>query len=252
MRIKGILMVFLLVLVAACSSKSVETKDIEMKDVETKVPDVKNCPDAEIDYIDAFMWNDINYVHVGETASIPSPDASKVAKGKEVGEIGYTLTGHACMGYQMQNGDATFLPIGTKVYEAAGYKGSFRLLAGDKLYQANGNPKAKTVSDVYDMKGRVSRVSFESTNDGHLISYFSEEASKEFIDEYLALEYIGFDEIYKMGNGLGDEGKEFLRIHLNDGTSFRISYWTKENLISPGAAGTERLKTITLQQASRR
>jgi hypothetical protein len=234
MRIKMTLVVILLLLITACGSKSQYN--------------AKDCPDAEIDYIDALMWNDMKYQYIGEESYLK--EVPKVGKGKEVGEIDYTLSDNACMGYKMKNGDATFLPKGTKVYEVEGYKSTFRLVAGEKMYQSNDNPKAKTVSDVYDIQGKVSKISFESTNDGHHISDFSEEVEKKFIEEYLALEYVGFDVIYKRGKGLGDKGKEFLRIHLDDGTSFRISYWTEENLISPGAVGTNRLKTITLEQGS--
>lgn len=257
MRIKMTIMVVLLLLFTACGSKSdEENQDSRSKEtpeqvlLETKDYNVKDCPDAEIDYIDALMWNDISYHYVGDEVLITSKEASKVGKGKEVGEIKYTLADNACMGYEMKNGDATFLPKGTKVYEVEGYKSDFRLFAGEKLYQSNGNPKAQTVSDVYDIRGKVSRISFESTNDGHHISDFSEDAVKEFIEEYLALEYVGFDEIYKRGKGLGDKGKVFLRIHLDDDTSFRISYWTEENLIIPGAVGTDKLKTITIEQGS--
>lgn len=246
MRKKVILMIFSLVLVTACASTEIHQNVL----METNDLKIKECPDADIDYIDALKWNDILYDYVEETVSNTSQDASKVAKGREVGEIGYTLVNNACMGYKMKNGDATFLPIGTKVYEVEGYKPTFRLLAGDKLYQSNGNPEAATVSEVFDIEGRVSKISFESTDDGRHISYFTEEASKEFIEEYLSLKYVGFDEIYKKGKGLGDKGRAFLRIHLDDGTSFRISYWTEENLISPGAVGTDRLKTITLQQVN--
>ncbi|MGM0885002.1 MAG: hypothetical protein ACQEXQ_28665 [Bacillota bacterium] len=253
MRIKMMLMVILL-LFTACGSKSYEENQVsEGKETPKQVlleakNNVKDCPDAEIDYIDALMWNDISYDYVGDETF--SKEALKVGKGKEVGEIDYTLSDNACMDYKMKNGDATFLLEGTKVYEVEGYKSTFRLIAGEKLYQSNGNPNAKIVSDVYDIQGKVSKISFESTNDGHQISVFTEEAEKEFIEEYLALEYVGFDEIYKRGKGLGDKGKEFLRIHLDDDTSFRISYWTEENLISPGAVGTDRLKTITLEQGS--
>ncbi|WP_052476300.1 hypothetical protein [Cohnella kolymensis] len=248
--------VYLILLIAVCISgctsrsepNAASADSVNLRGVaDIQDPKVKHCPDAEIDYIDALMWNDIQYRHIGETDSIfTSQDVSKLVKGKELGEIGYTLADNACMGYKMKSGDATFLPKGTKVYEVVGYKSTFRLLAGEKLYQSDGNPKAHTVSDVYDIEGRVSKISFESTYDGHHLSYFTEEAVSEFIEEYLALEYVGFDEIYKKGKGLGDTGRQFLRIHLDDGTSFRISYWTEENLISPGAAGTDKLKTITI------
>ena len=61
------------------------------------------------------------------------------------------------------------------------------------------------------------------------------------MEEFLSLEYVGFDSIY---DKIKHSNSTLLRIHLNDGTSFRISYWFEENIINPGAFGTEEMKKI--------
>lgn len=244
MRLRMVLLIIFLLL-TACHTNNEEHQFSSNKDNLKPVlfgsKDAKTCPDAIIDYIDALRWNDIMYHYIAE-ANIEQD------KGAELGEISYTLLQHACMDYKMKNGDATFLPVGTKLYEADNYKSTFRIIAGGKVYQVDRNPTAKIVADVYDIQDKVIQISIESTIDGKQISVFTEEATKQFIEEWLALEYVGFEKIYKSGVSLGDDGKHFLRIHLNDNTSFRIVYWIKENIISRDTFGTDSLKQLVLGQ----
>ncbi|MEW9673887.1 hypothetical protein ABLT31_34445 [Ammoniphilus sp. 3BR4] len=219
----SILVLFLLVLLftSSCSNKLSN--------------EVRNCPDAIIDYVHAIKWNDISY-----NANYES-DTSQLQKGNKVGEVGYMLSGDACSGYRMKNGDATLLPKGTEIFEVKGYRSDFRLMAGEHLYEADNNPKATKVADIYDISGRVVKVSFESTIDGSHISDFTLDASKAFIDEYLGLDYVGMEEVYKKKTG---DNRTFLRIHLKDGTSLRVVYWVDDNMITPGAFTTERMNHI--------
>jgi hypothetical protein len=252
MRTKLIVIIgVMILLLTSCSSKGNEDQTVsagieipQHEATETNEYIFKSCSNGVIDYFDAIMWNDISYYFGGETDSGNSQENTKVKKGKELGEISYNLADSACLGYKMKNGDATYLPIGSKVYEVEGYHSDFRLIAGDKLYQTNDNPNATRVSDVYDIEGKVSRISLESTEDGRFISFFSEEATKAFIEEYLQLAYLGVDTLYNTGKGAEAKGVEFLRLHLSDDTSFQIVYMTEENLISPGASGTERMLAI--------
>lgn len=244
MRLTIILMTIFFLL-TACHTNTEEhqfssNKD-NLKHVLLGSKDANNCPDAIIDYVDALMWNDIMYHYIAE-ADIEHK------KGAVLGETTYTLLNNACMDYKMKHGDATFLPVGTKVYEADGYKSTFRVIAGGKLYQVDFNPSAKTVADIYDIQGKVTQISLESIVDGNQISVFTEEATKQFIDEWLALEYAGFEKIKNSGVSLGNDDKLFLRIHLNDNTSFRIVYWTKGNILTRDTFGTDSLRQLVLNQ----
>jgi hypothetical protein len=113
-------------------------------------------------------------------------------------------------GLQKKNGDATLLPKGTKIYKVKGYAPDFRLIAGDQLYEASHNPKAKILADFYDIEGRVERISLESTADGFHIKDFSREATARFMEELLKLDYVGFDEIYNVN------------LHINSDNLFHI------------------------------
>jgi hypothetical protein len=62
-------------------------------------------------------------------------DTSNLEIGKPVGKVKYMLSGNACSDYKMQNGDATLLPKGTKIYEI-------------KSYSADGEPFASFVVEA--------------------------------------------------------------------------------------------------------
>jgi hypothetical protein len=53
--------------------------------------------------------------------------------------------------------------------------------------------------------------------------------------------------IYKRGK-LTDKNKYFLRFYLIDGSSFHISYWIDENVMTPGGFGSDLIKEIVLSQ----
>lgn len=165
--------------------------------------------------------------------------------GEEVGKVSFMLNEHVCTDYVAKNGDAAFLPIGTVVYALKGYKSEFRVVANNKVYEVNENPNAATIGDLIDIEGKVEKVSLESGQDGSPIGNFGQEASSEFISELLPLAYVGFDAVYEKTK---HEAGIFLRVHLQDGTSFRMVYYPKANGFTAGAFGTEKLKLLIMSQ----
>lgn len=65
------------------------------------------------------------------------------------------------------------------------------------------------------------------------------------MNELLPLRYVGFDEVYKKSK---HETGIFLRVHLQDGTSFRMVYYPKANAFSAGAFGTEKIQSLIVSQ----
>lgn len=205
------------------------------------VDTVRGCPDGAISWVDTLMINDIVYTGYDEGIS----DGEPIEKGSKVGEVNYMLADNACSNHKLKNGDAAFLSIGTEVFEIVGYKPEFRVIANDKVYQVDENEKAKTIAELYDIEGKVANISLESTYDGSHIVDFEKIETEEFIDDFLSLEYVGFE---RASEEIKDDNKVFIRIHLKDGSSFSIIYWLESNVLYPGAFGTEEMKNIVLEK----
>jgi hypothetical protein len=196
---------------------------------------------AIIDWADFLMIDNINYDHDSDRAREVTPEQL----GDKVGEVSFMLNEHACTGHVVKNGDAAFLPIGTSIYAMKGYNPEFRVIAGNKIYQVRDNPNAATMGDLFDIDGRVEKVSLESGVDGSPIGDFSAEASSEFIQELLPLSHVGFEAVYEKSK---HESGIFLRVHLKDRTSFRMVFYPEANAFTAGAFGTERLKELIMTQ----
>lgn len=230
-------------ILAGCSSpmeESSEEKAVQPAETTQSAQQNNECPDGIIDWIDALKINDIQYF------ALPygSYTVEENMKGEVVGEVSFEMDGNACSDHQMQNGDAAYLDKGTEVYAFNGYDSEFRVIANDVIYEVNENEEADTIGDLYDIEGKVVGISLRSYFDGSFIADLKEEHWPEFLDEYLALEYVGFDEIY---DEIGNEDSTFLDIHLEDGTSLRIGYWTEANVVNPGAFASERMLEIIEQ-----
>ena len=195
------------------------------------------CPDAEISWVDVLKINDIKYEGGDEGLFT----INTVEKGKKIGEVDYMLADHACSNHRMKNGDAAFLPIGTEIYELVGYKSDFRVVADNKVYQVSENKKAKSMAELLDIKGKVAKMSLESDYDGSHLLDFTEQETIAFVKDLRSLEYVGAEEVYKI---IESDNRAFLRIHLLDGSSFRMVYWLDENAFHLGAFGTKNMKEI--------
>jgi hypothetical protein len=196
-----------------------------------------DCPDAKVSWINVMMINGIKYE--GEDKGLS--EGEPLQKGAKLGEVAYTLADNACSNHRLKDGDAAFLPIGTEIFELVGYKSDFRVIANNTVYQVSDNEKAETMADLLDIKDKVVKLSLESNKDGSHISDFPYENSINFIEDLLAQKYLGYDQVYKKIEG---SNRVFLRVHLVDGSSFRIVYWIEDNIVHLGAYGTEKMKEI--------
>jgi hypothetical protein len=254
MKITKVLIVFFaLILIIGCGNvkKSVGSTTTptgaDTPAVETIQPTEKpskkqdKCPDAIIDWADMLMTGGIKYSQNYDGSKKVTEDQT----GDEIGMVTYMLDGNACSTHVMENGDAAFLPIGTKIYNLKGYKSEFRVVADHKIYEAHENPGAKTLGDLLDIQGKVEKVSIESSYDGSHVRDFDTVASVAFEKELLALKSVDFNQIYEK---IKHEEGVFMRVHLRDGTSFRAVYYPVANAINPSAFGTDKLKKIIMSQ----
>ncbi|WP_337991547.1 hypothetical protein [Lysinibacillus sp. JNUCC 51] len=202
---------------------------------------LKGCPDAEIEWVDVLMINDIKYEHHSlEPANENLPIT--IEKGKELGKVTYRMADSACSNHKMQNGDAAFLKEGTIISEIKGYPTSLIIAADDAVYVANTNKNAKTAGELYPMDKLVKNIYFQSTEDGKRIHTFSQSSKDKFLAAFndLKLEDV---------QSLIDEGKLegtriFLEIELNNGVSFRRLYWSDSNTFHFGAIGNDTIKEV--------
>ncbi|MDI4647849.1 hypothetical protein [Cohnella hashimotonis] len=199
---------------------------------------------GEIDWVDFLMLGDVMY-----TSNIEgTKGVSEGKQGEKIGEVSYMLDEHACTDHQSKNGDAAYLPIGTAIYAMNGYKPSYRVMAEGKVYEARSNPHAKTIGDLWDIDGRIAKVSLESGTDGSPIGDFAPEASAVFARDLPQLKLVGSDTIYKDNK---PEYGIFLRVHLQDGTSFRMVFYENANAFPTGAYGTEAIKSVIVGERTR-
>lgn len=198
---------------------------------------LKGCPDAEIDWVDLLMINDIKYEHhFLEPANEDLPIT--IEKGKELSKVTYRMADSACSNHKMQNGDAAFLKEGTIISEIKGYPTSLIIAANDAVYVARTNEKAKTAGELYPMDKLVKNIHFESTEDGKRIHTFSQSSKDTFLAAFYELK---LEDVQSLTGKL--EGTQlFLEIELNNGVSFRQLYWSDSNTFHFGAIGNDKKK----------
>lgn len=84
----------------------------------------------EIDWIDVVKLNDTTY-----KASHPRQEVSIAEIGEEIGAIYFTMSGQVKNPhYRIKNGDAAFLPVGTKLYSIKNDVDSIAALINGKYY----------------------------------------------------------------------------------------------------------------------
>jgi hypothetical protein len=204
-----------------------------------------SCPDAEIEWIDMLMINDIKYQH-----HFPDPSSDEqvetIEKEKQIGTVSYKMADSACSNHKMKNGDAAFLAKGTPVYSIKGYPSYFVVAADDKVYVVEENSIAKTAGDLYPLKGLVKNIHIESTEDGRRLKAFSPESKEKFLEVWENLKIHDHETLNKKGKFEGE--RIFLDIELLNGVSFRQVYWADTNTFSSGIIGNETILQIIVDE----
>ena len=118
------------------------------------------CGSVTVDYVDFVKWNGIDYwdPHAGVGRAIVEADL-----GPEYFRVKQTVAkANRGLGYQIQDGDAAFVPTGEPVYALRGYAPTFRLGARHDgrlvMYEAHINPAAKFGRDLFDIDGKVTSI----------------------------------------------------------------------------------------------
>ncbi|WP_438317044.1 hypothetical protein [Sporosarcina sp. FA9] len=202
---------------------------------------LQGCPDAEIEWVDMLMINDIKYEH-----HFPEPVKGNlpitIEKGKELGKVTYKMADSACLNHKMENGDAAFLKEGTIIFEIKGYPTSLIVAANDVVYVVNTNENAKTAGELYPMYKLVKDIHIESTEDGKRMHTFSQASKDKFLATFYLLKLEDIQSLIDAGKLEGT--RIFLEIELNNGVSFRHLYWVDSNTFHMGAIGNDEIKEV--------
>ncbi|MFY3792282.1 hypothetical protein ACOQFO_11470 [Ureibacillus sp. MALMAid1270] len=201
----------------------------------------KQCPDAEIEWIDMVMIQGIKYEHHYQNPDVVNEPIT-IEKGKEIGKVTYQMAGNACVDHKEKNGDATFLEVGTPIYEVLGYPTNFLITADDKVYIAEYNSEAKTAQDFFPLNGLVKNIYFESTEDGSRIHKFSQTSLEQFLAVWPELEVKNPQLLLDVGKLEGE--RVFLEVELNNGEAFRMLYWADTNTFHNGVVGNEAIQDV--------
>ncbi|MFC5530652.1 hypothetical protein [Cohnella yongneupensis] len=206
------------------------------------------CSNDDIEWEDALKLNDISYYRYYDnnenTATVTDSQL-----GEKIGKIRYAFNNNSCSNYKLKNGEAFYLAKGTPIYELRGYKSNFRVVADHAVYEVGKNPHARTLGDLWDIQGRVTRVTLQSGIDDSPLGEFTPTATSSLIDQLLPLSYVGFEAVYPKIKQ-HPTGGVLLRIHLQDGTSFRADYHSKANAFLDGAFATEAIQELILTEQS--
>lgn len=186
-----------------------------------------------IDWVDFVKWNGGTYEANNEVNSLEK----EWQPADEVGVVTYMLDGHAGINHKTKNGDASYLPKGTKLFAIKGYDPEFRLLADGKVYEASESETAETIGDFLDIEGKVQRVILQSEQDLSFVGAFSDEHAKEFVEELLLTPY---EPNYEERKGK----RVFFGIELLDGTMTRSLYWPETDEVNYGGKVSEQMKEI--------
>lgn len=199
------------------------------------------CPDAEIEWIDTLMINNIHYQYQFPEA-IDEQVPLSIENGKKIGEVSYKMADKACSNHKMKNGDATYLTEGTPIYEVKGYPTDLMVAANNKVYIADRNEKAKAAKELLPLKNAVKNIHIESTEDGRRLHTFSQSSTTTFLKYW---EQLGLEDATQLYEEYKMDGKRvFIEIELKNGVSFRLIYYFDENIFSNGVIGNKEVNHL--------
>jgi hypothetical protein len=178
----------------------------------------------QIEWTDFVQFRGIRYV----TQGFHSPSRSNQIKKENLGPlfsvVTFKVSGNISeLGYQIKDGDAAFLDVGTKVFTVKGYQPWFRLAAYSHgtimLYEVTENPKAKRGAELLDIDGKIRYISINSEQDG--VTEIATIKDPQHVTTLITL----IDNAPLRTQGSNREVTYFLALHFIDGTTFTRPYW---------------------------
>ncbi|WP_409252803.1 hypothetical protein V1502_02420 [Bacillus sp. SCS-153A] len=196
-----------------------------------------------VGWVDFLKINDFTYERFSRIGN-----EGPALKGNKIGEVTFMLADCAPPDHISQNGDAAFLEAGTPIYEVKGYPAELMVEAAGKLYIVDRNEEAKSVVDLYPIKGKVKDLHLQSSEDGSRVHTFTKKNKKAFLDDFFKQELI--DQSALRRNGGTDGPMDFIEIELENGAYIRLVYWKDSNAFSV-ARSNDRIAAIIEEEKSR-
>ncbi len=190
-------------------------------------PQVGQQPAVAIDWTDFLQFKGISYhLLAGQTGTLQEKDLGNVYD-----TVKFQVSGNVNdPNYQIKDGDAAYLPVGTRVYTLKDYQPWFRLAVPTPgtqhklaIYEVNANRAAKYGSDLLDIAGKVTFISLLNPKDGKAV--LGQISDPQQIEQLVTM-LLQAPVNPLQGN---NEFSCFLVLHLKDGTTVSHPYWKAEN-----------------------
>lgn len=204
--------------------------------VAVSTADARGCPRQDlpagqgisIDWVPLVVVDGVQYQEAMPRATVPA-----TATGRSMGEVRCRIADQVVdPEYQLQDGDATYLAVGTRLRETRGYDTSLRIAVdadeGWVIYEAVDVPGATTAGDLLDVDGRVTRIDRLGGPDGDQVvaSVTAPADIERLVAALLAAPLL--DRLPAI-----DENPSFLRLTLDDGTTVSRAWWPDAGLLQP-------------------
>ncbi len=182
-----------------------------------------------IDWVHFIKFGGITYITSSNHQDL------KVEIGPEFAQVKFQLSGNVSdPQYQIKDGDAAYLAVGTPIYTVKGYKPEFRLAAREsdntwQLYEADTNPNAKVGADLLDISGKVQYIGINSPIDGttEIAAIKDTKQIAALVDSVLKAPV---DQNLMPASNIS----YFIAFHLQDGTVVNRAYWPDSDELARG------------------
>jgi hypothetical protein len=219
-----ILMIAMLLMITGCKDQQDILSTSTMPDEQ---PPQEVTVHEEISWVDIICVGDRHYMRNEFDGTNPIPIGDEVAK------VMFNVSSNIFdSSYRIKDGDATFLPVGTPIYEVTGYSPTTRLAVVQggvhMIYDVNSSESATHGSDLLDIDNKVDYITLNDENDGvSVLAEIRDEKDVQAIVTTIMTEPLF--ETYDSWTGQ----RYFIEFHLKDGTSINRSYWIETGFVSP-------------------